>query len=146
MSTADRTSTKKTGRLALFIDGKTLSAEAATSLFDELQTKGELFGARIYGADAGDWGHADSLSHGEDTPLALALDVVETLQSRSLDGIAIASDDSRFASLALTIRAAGLAAYGFGTANAPASYRSTFSDWTMLPDATEKRAARRKAA
>ena len=146
MSTADRTSTKKTGRLALFIDGKTLSAEAATSLFEELQEKGDLIAARLYGADAAAWKHADILTTGEDAPHALALDVVETLQSRSLDGIVIASDDGRFSALALTIRAAGLAAYGFGTAGTPASYRSTFSDWTTLPDAAEKPAARRKAA
>lgn len=140
--------TDRVRRMALFIDGGTLTAASAASLLASLSGKGDLLIGRLHGcadkAEAAQWpawmedvgfvarGAAGGGRAGAE--LGLALDVVEMLQSRSLEAIAIASDDSHFASLALTIRAAGVAAYGFGSPRAPANYRAAFTEWTTLEE------------
>ncbi|MBB5751974.1 NYN domain-containing protein [Prosthecomicrobium pneumaticum] len=133
------------GRVALFVDGGTLSPGCAAPLLAAIGRSGDLLIARLHGCAPADvwpdWMETVVLDgrtlvtersrHGAE--LALALDVVEMLQSRSLDGLIIASDDSRFAGLALAVRAAGVAAHGIGTAHASEAYRAAFSSWTTLP-------------
>ena len=59
------------------------------------------------------------------TDLKLAIDAIDILHRRQIDGFCIASSDSDFTSLASRIREDGLSVYGFGEKKAPKPYANS---------------------
>lgn len=79
--------------------------------------------------------------------MRLAIDAMDLLRDRALDGMAIVSSDSDFAALAIRIRENGLMVFGFGESKTPAAYVSACDSFYRLGEAParvpEKRASPR---
>lgn len=67
--------------------------------------------------------------------MRLAIDAMDLLRDRTLDGMAIVSSDSDFAALAIRIRENGLVVFGFGEAKTPAPYVSACNAFYRLGEA-----------
>ena len=67
--------------------------------------------------------------------MKLAIDAMDLVHARELDGICIASSDSDFTLLAIRIRESGFAIYGFGEEKTPAPYRSACDAFYRLGEA-----------
>jgi hypothetical protein len=66
--------------------------------------------------------------------MRLAIDAMDLVRERDLDGMCIVSSDSDFAALAIRLRESGLAVYGFGEAKTPAPYAAACSVFRQLGD------------
>jgi hypothetical protein len=73
--------------------------------------------------------------------MKLAIDAMDLVHARELDGICIASSDSDFTLLAIRIRESGFAVYGFGEEKTPAPYRSACDTFYRLGEAPPARGA-----
>jgi len=151
-------------KLALLIDGDNVSASYMPLIEREAGKLGTLAVRRIYGQfDSGrmkawqtvadEYGltrvNVAPLTKGKNaTDLKLAIEAVDMLHGRQLDGFCIASSDGDFTPLAERIRGAAFACYGFGMKKAPAGYKQQFDRFfecdTLL--AGEKKTAPRSRA
>jgi hypothetical protein len=73
--------------------------------------------------------------------MRLAIDAVDLIHGGRLDGIAIASSDSDFATLATRIAESGLAVHGFGETKTPEPFRAACTTFTVLVQPSARRAA-----
>ncbi len=125
-------------KLALLIDGDNLRADFLPIIMRESSTLGTVVIRRLYGHFASPsmqpWQklmhehaltpvHVLPASKGKNaTDMKLAIDAIDMLHERDLDGFCIASSDSDFTALASRIRENGLKVYGFGEKKAAAPH------------------------
>lgn len=119
-----------TAKLALLIDADNVRADFLPIIIREASTIGRIVIRRVYGHFASSamnqWQpllHAYALTPVHVPPAAvgknatdmkLAIEAMDMLHEKGLDGFCIASSDSDFTTLASRIREDGLAVYGFG--------------------------------
>lgn len=121
-------------RLAVLIDGENVPAKDAAALFTHVNTLGNPIIRRVYGDFTRDgvkeWpkvisehggsahqnGHTSAGKNASD--IALAVDAMDFLHKRSVDGFCIVTSDGDFTSLAKRIREEGLMVYGFAHSSA----------------------------
>ncbi len=133
-------SESKQARLAVLIDADNAQPSLAEALLAEIAKYGIASVKRIYG----DWtqpnlrGWKDQLAAHAIQPMqqfgyttgknstdgALIIDAMDLLFSGRFDGFCIVSSDSDFTGLAMRIRQAGLAVYGFGEKKTPKAFVS----------------------
>ena len=127
-----------TKRLALLIDGDNIRAELLPIIIREASAIGTIAIRRLYGhfasASMTKWQlvlheyaltpvHVPPTVKGKNaTDMKLAVDAMDLLHQKKLDGFCIASSDSDFTTLASRIREDGLAVYGFGEKKSTAPY------------------------
>ncbi len=127
-----------TAKLALLIDGDNLRAEFLPIIMREASTLGTVVIRRLYGhfgsTSMRPWlkllheyaltpVHVLPASKGKNaTDMKLAIEAIDMLHERELDGFCLASSDSDFTALASRIREDGLAVYGFGEKKAAAPH------------------------
>jgi hypothetical protein len=135
MNENERTNGRK---LALLIDAGNIRAQYMPVILREASALGTIAVRRIYGDFAGpetrSWHssvHEHALTPIHVSPRAkgknaadmkLAIDAIDLLHRKQLDGFCIASSDSDFTTLANRIREDGLAVFGFGEKKATAPY------------------------
>jgi hypothetical protein len=135
----DATSSDK---LALLIDGDNLRADFLPIIMREASTLGTVVIRRLYGhfgsASMRAWQkptheyaltpvHVLPATKGKNaTDMKLAIEAVDMLHERDLDGFCLASSDSDFMALASRIRENGLAVYGFGEKKAAAPHVAAY--------------------
>ncbi|BCP52617.1 hypothetical protein K32_12340 [Kaistia sp. 32K] len=119
-----------TAKLALLIDADNVRADFLPIIIREASTIGRVVIRRVYGhfasSSMSQWqpllhSHALTPVHvppaavGKNaTDMKLAIEAMDMLHEKGLDGFCIASSDSDFTTLASRIREDGLAVYGFG--------------------------------
>lgn len=119
-----------TAKLALLIDADNVRADFLPLIIREASTLGRIVIRRVYGHFASSamtsWqpllhSHALTPVHvppaavGKNaTDMKLAIEAMDMLHEKGLDGFCIASSDSDFTTLASRIREDGLVVYGFG--------------------------------
>jgi hypothetical protein len=121
-------------RLAVLIDGENIPAKDAANLFAHVHKLGNPIIRRVYGDFTRDgvkeWpkvisehggsahqnGHTSAGKNASD--IALAVDAMDFLHKRSVDGFCIVTSDGDFTSLAKRIREEGLKVYGFAHSTA----------------------------
>jgi hypothetical protein len=121
--------TSPTLRLAVLIDGENVPAADAAVLFAKVGKLGNPIIRRVYGdltcnggkewakiisehgGSAHQSGHTSSGKNASD--IALAVDAMDFLHKRVVDGFCIVTSDADFTALAKRIREEGLAVYGF---------------------------------
>lgn len=119
-----------TAKLALLIDADNVRADFLPIIIREASTIGRIVIRRVYGhfasSSMNQWQpllHAYALTPVHVPPAAvgknatdmkLAIEAMDMLHEKGLDGFCIASSDSDFTTLASRIREDGLAVYGFG--------------------------------
>lgn len=156
-------------RLALLIDADNVRATFLPIIMREASAIGTITIRRVYGhfASAGmaAWQkvlhehaltpvHVPPASRGKNaTDMKLAIEAMDLLHQKALDGICIASSDSDFTTLASRIREDGLAVYGFGEKKTTAPYvaacdRFFYCDLLLEQEQVpaEEKPARRKAS
>lgn len=125
-------------KLAVLIDADNASADIIAPLLAEIAKYGIASVKRIYG----DWSSGLSkwkealLPHAiipvqqfaytkgkNATDMALVIDAMDLLYSKTFDGFCIVSSDSDFTRLASRIRENGVTVYGFGEKKTPESFR-----------------------
>jgi NYN domain/OST-HTH/LOTUS domain len=74
--------------------------------------------------------------------MRLAIDAMDLVAERDLDGLCIVSSDSDFTVLAIRVRESGLAVCGFGEAKTPAAYVSACTVFYRLGEAAPARSSR----
>ncbi len=126
--------------LAVLIDADNISAASAGEIFKKACAIGEPIVRRAYGmvncfSGEGGWRTAQreygivarpqvsNVSGKNVADIALVIDAMEFLYKSSCPGICIVSNDSDFTALASKIREGGKAAYRFGGATTPTSFR-----------------------
>jgi uncharacterized LabA/DUF88 family protein len=135
-------------RLAVLIDADNAPASIADRLFEEIATLGEASVRRIYGdfTRPGLKGWLAVLSRLAMLPqlqpayttgknasdMALVIDAMKLLYSKTLDGFCLVSSDSDFTRLAAEIREQGLLVYGFGERKTPESLRNACHRFVYL--------------
>lgn len=129
----------KVVKLAVLIDADNTSADLADEIFQEIAKYGIASVKRIYG----DWSK-ESLKKWKEmllpfaiipiqqfaytvgknsTDMAMVIDAMDLLYSKTFDGFCIVSSDSDFTRLASRIRESGLKVYGFGKKQTPEALR-----------------------
>lgn len=127
-----------TTKLALLIDGDNVRCDFLPIIMREASAIGTVVIRRIYGHFASStmrpWQgllheyaltpvHVPPSSKGKNaTDMKLAIEAMDILHERHLDGFCLASSDSDFTTLASRIRENGLAVYGFGEKKSTAPY------------------------
>ncbi len=127
-----------TAKLALLIDGDNLRADFLPIIMREASAMGTVVIRRLYGhfgsTSMQPWlkllheyaltpVHVLPASKGKNaTDMKLAIEAIDMLHERDLDGFCLASSDSDFTALASRIREDGLAVYGFGEKKAAAPH------------------------
>lgn len=125
-------------KLAVLIDADNASADIIQPLLAEIAKYGIANVKRIYG----DWSSGLSkwkealLPHAiipvqqfaytkgkNATDMAMVIDAMDLLYSKTFDGFCIVSSDSDFTRLASRIRESGLTVYGFGAKKTPEAFR-----------------------
>jgi hypothetical protein len=117
-------------KLALLIDGDNLRASLLPVIMREASALGTVTIRRVYGhfgsAAMNPWQqlihdfaitpvHIPPATRGKNaTDMKLAIEAIDLLHTRDLDGFCIASSDSDFTTLASRIREEGIPVYGFG--------------------------------
>ena len=151
----DTTSENK--KIALFIDCENISYKLCDEIMKRLNEIGEVCIRKAYG----DWRkealHSwvglllqysiepiqiltgnrqdDGDRRGKNSSdIKLTIDVVNTLYSRNIDYIALATSDSDFAPLAQEIRKWAIPAIGFGTKNARDELKQSFNSYDELDE------------
>ena len=125
-------------KLALLIDAENVCVDFLPIIVSEASALGTITVRRIYGdllrADMKAWHnlvHAHALTpvhvpvraKGKNAAdMKLAIDAIDLLHQRRLDGFCIASSDSDFTTMANRIREDGLKVYGFGESKATVPY------------------------
>ncbi len=125
-------------RLAILIDAENVRPKFLPLIIREASSIGTAFIKRVYGnfgsAAMAAWQpllheyallpvHVAPAAKGKNaTDLKLAIDAIDILHRRKIEGFCIASSDSDFTSLASRIREDGLAVYGFGEKKAANPY------------------------
>ncbi len=149
-------------RLALLIDGENLGGDSLPFIIQEAEKLGVIAVGRVYGdVKSGrmkSWQKqietygltmvsVVALTRGKNaTDMKLAIEAMDMLHGRQLDGFCIVSSDGDFTPLALRIRGNALACYGFGMKKAPAGYKEAFDRFFECdgqPAAAKKTPARR---
>jgi uncharacterized LabA/DUF88 family protein len=153
-----------TARLALLIDGENLGGNSLPIIMQEAEKLGAVAVRRVYGdlksgrmkswqKQVEKYGltmvNVTTLTKGKNaTDMKLAIEAMDMLHGRQLDGFCIASSDGDFMALASRIRANALACYGFGMKKAPERYREAFDHFfecDRKPAAEKKTPARRSS-
>lgn len=156
-----------TRKLALLIDADNVRAAFLPIIMREASAIGTITIRRVYGHFAStamaSWQkvlhenaltpvHVPPASRGKNaTDMKLAIEAMDLLHQKDLDGICIASSDSDFTTLASRIREDGLAVYGFGEKKTTAPYVAAcdrFFYCDVLLEQTEQKeekGSRRKA-
>lgn len=138
MTSADPANVK----LALLIDGDNLRADFLPLIMREASAIGRIVVRRLYGHFSSmrmqSWQkllqeyalvpvHIPPAAKGKNaTDMKLAIEAMDILHERSVDGFCIASSDSDFTTLAGRIRENGLDVYGFGEEKATAPYVAAY--------------------
>ena len=154
-----------TAKLALLIDGDNLRADFLPIIMREASTIGTVVIRRLYGhfgsASMRPWlkllheyaltpVHVMPASKGKNaTDMKLAIEAIDMLHERDLDGFCLASSDSDFTALASRIREDGLAVYGFGEKKAAAPHvaacdRFFYCDLLLEEEREPKKEGRKK--
>lgn len=150
-------------RIALLIDADNVDPKFYAEIMESLAERGSVIVRRAYG-NPRTWNKKTlrdaTLKHAltpvlvippietkDAADMRLAIDAVDLIHTGGLDGIAIASSDSDFATLAARIAEGGLAAYGFGETKTPEAFRAACTAFTVLiqPSARKAPAAPRAA-
>ena len=125
-------------RLAILIDAENVHSKFLPLIIREASTIGTASIKRVYGnfgsSAMASWQpllheyaflpvHVAPVAKSKNaTDLKLAIDAIDILHRRQIDGFCIASSDSDFTSLASRIREDGLSVYGFGEKKATNPY------------------------
>ncbi|MBN9024174.1 MULTISPECIES: NYN domain-containing protein [Kaistia] len=155
-----------TQKLALLIDADNVRADFLPIIIREASTIGRVVIRRVYGHFASSamtqWqpllhSHALTPVHvppaavGKNaTDMKLAIEAMDMLHEKGLDGFCIASSDSDFTTLASRIREDGLAVYGFGEQKSTKPYvaacdRFFYCDLLLAEERQEGNGASNKA-
>lgn len=129
--------------IALLIDADNASASSIADVLDELAGRGSVTVRRAYGnwtsAALYSWQTAlqdfairpvqqfDVAKGKNATDMAMTIDAMDILHSRSVAAFGLVSSDSDFAPLALRIREQGSEVIGFGERKAPEAFRMACS-------------------
>ena len=156
-----------TAKLALLIDADNVRADFLPIIIREASTIGRVVIRRVYGHFASSamtqWqpllhSHALTPVHvppaavGKNaTDMKLAIEAMDMLHEKGLDGFCIASSDSYFTTLASRIREDGLAVYGFGEQKSTKPYvaacdRFFYCDLLLAEEAPKKERAKTATA
>jgi len=135
-------------RLAVLVDADNVSAQWATAIFKEIATFGDATVRRIYGDFASQglrpWRkvlqdhaliphHQPAYTKGKNSSdIALAIDAMDLLHSRHVEGFVLVSSDSDFTRLASRIREQGLEVIGIGEERTPESLRKACKRFIFL--------------
>ncbi len=157
--------TAATAKLALLIDGDNLRAAFLPIIMREASAIGTIVIRRLYGhfgsPSMQPWQklmheyaltpvHVLPASKGKNaTDMKLAIEAIDMLHERQLDGFCLASSDSDFTALASRIREDGLAVYGFGEKKAAAPHvaacdRFFYCDLLIEDEQAPKKEGRKK--
>lgn len=155
-----------TAKLALLIDADNVRADFLPIIIREASTLGRIVIRRVYGHFASSamnsWqpllhSHALTPVHvppaavGKNaTDMKLAIEAMDMLHEKGLDGFCIASSDSDFTTLASRIREDGLVVYGFGEQKSTKPYvaacdRFFYCDLLLAEEKAQKAPERRAA-
>jgi hypothetical protein len=160
------TNNRAAAKLALLIDGDNISATYMPLIVREASKHGTLAIRRVYGQFKSgkmkswmkhleDFGltpvNVSPLTKGKNaTDMKLAIEAMDMLHGRQLDGICIASSDGDFTPLAARLRGNALAVFGFGAKKAPAGYKAEFDRFyecdTLLAEEKKQQPARQTQA
>lgn len=137
-------------RYAVFIDGDGVSPKEAKRVLDQLATEGHPHILRAYGNYNGraaeGWAklirhrgivarHMPSLVPGKNaTDIALAIDAIEVLLTRSLDTFVLIVSDADFTPLARRLGESGKRVLGYGNGSTPESFRRSCAEFTVISD------------
>jgi hypothetical protein len=156
-----------TAKLALLIDADNVRAEFLPIIIREASTLGRIVIRRVYGHFASStmnaWqpllhSHALTPVHvppaavGKNaTDMKLAIEAMDMLHEKGLDGFCIVSSDSDFTTLASRIREDGLVVYGFGEQKSTKPYvaacdRFFYCDLLLAEEKAQKAPAKAKTA
>lgn len=135
-------------RLAVLIDAEGIPARLSDEIFAAVAAHGEPIVRRIYGDFSSPrlagWQRALArhaltaqqqftiASNGGAAGIALAIDAMDLLHARAVDGFCLASAGTDFARLATRIREQGLDVIGFGGPAAPESFREACRAFSVL--------------
>ena len=140
----------KNTKIAVFFDCENISGSHVTSIFAELAKYGELIVKQSFK----DWGSSDNKSWSQSLHEEFAIEsiqvfkskngknsldlrmqraVLETMNKKNIDIIALVSSDSDFRDLAMHIGSNGIKAIGFGESKTPKSLRNGYSVFIELP-------------
>ena len=154
-------------KLALLIDADNVRAGFLPIIIREASAIGTIVVRRVYGHFASStmapWQsllheyaltpvHVPPASRGKNaTDMKLAIEAMDLLHQKSLQGICIASSDSDFTTLASRIREDGLEVFGFGEKKTTAPYvaacdRFFYCDLLLAEEKTQKSPAKAAAA
>lgn len=129
----------KKSSIALLIDADNASASSIADVLDELASRGSVTVRRAYGnwtsSTLASWRselqnyairpiQQFDVSKGKNaTDMAMTIDAMDILHSRTVATFGLVSSDSDFAPLALRIREQGSEVIGFGESKAPEAFR-----------------------
>jgi NYN domain/OST-HTH/LOTUS domain len=149
------------GKLALLIDADNVPPKSIASVMIREGEIGRFVVRRVYGnltsLSKVSWrnvAHEFALSpvlaiaasgSKNAADMRLAIDAMDLLHDRDLDGVCIVSSDSDFAALAIRIRENGLSVYGFGESKTPAPYVSACNVFYKLGEAPRTQAPEKAA-
>ena len=141
---------QKNIKIAVFFDCENISGSHVASIFDELANYGEV----IIKQSFKDWSSSDKKSWNQELHEKFAIEpiqvfksksaknssdlrmqraVIETMNKKNIDIIALVSSDSDFRDLAMHIRSNMHKAFGFGESKTPNSLRNAYSIFIELP-------------
>ena len=144
----------KEKKIAVFFDCENISANHVPSIFDELANYGEV----IIKQSFKDWSSSDKKNWNQELHEKFAIEpiqvfksksaknssdlrmqraVIETMNKKNIDIIALVSSDSDFRDLAMHIRSNMHKAFGFGESKTPNSLRNAYSVFIELPTKKE---------
>jgi uncharacterized protein (TIGR00288 family) len=137
-------------RLAVFIDGDGVSPKEAKRVLDLLASEGQIHILRAYGNYNGraaeGWAklirnrgivarHMPKLVPGKNaTDIALAIDAVEVLLTRSVDTFVLIVNDADFTPLARRLIEGGKNVFGYGKGSTPEPFRRACTEFTVIGD------------
>lgn len=143
-------SEQKNIKIAVFFDCENISGSHVASIFDELANYGEV----IIKQSFKDWSSSDKKNWNQELHEKFAIEpiqvfksksaknssdlrmqraVIETMNKKNIDIIALVSSDSDFRDLAMHIRSNMHKAFGFGESKTPNSLRNAYSVFIELP-------------
>lgn len=150
------------GKLALLIDADNIPPKMIPSVMEREGAIGRFVVRRIYGnlttLSKVAWRHLvqdhaftpvivlPATGTKNATDMKLAIDAMDLVAERDLDGLCLVSSDSDFTVVAIRLRESGLAVYGFGEAKTPAPYVSACSVFYRIGEAERATRAGRSAA
>ena len=144
----------KNTKIAVFFDCENISGSHVASIFDELANYGEVIVKQSFK----DWSSSDKKNWNQELHEKFAIEpiqvfksksaknssdlrmqraVIETMNKKNIDIIALVSSDSDFRDLAMYIRSNMHKAFGFGESKTPNSLRNAYSVFIELPTKKE---------